>query len=121
MDLVSISKKIVEKISTLELGRGLLKEKATEKAETISNYEKVMAVTIIKLKNGVEFELDGNTVKSPLATIMEKIAKGICYQEKLDMELAEASYKNAIVGMAAIQAELNGYQSIFKHLEQPGG
>jgi len=51
---------------------------------------------------------------------MEKIAKGICYQEKLNMELAEAQYKNAIVGMSAIQAELNGFQSIYRHLEQRG-
>jgi len=120
MEIVKIANKIVEKIGTLEMGRDLLKDKATDKAETIATYEKALAVTIIRLKNGAEFEIDGHKVKNPLATIMEKIAKGICYQEKLDMELAEASYKNAIVGMAAIQAELNGYQSIFKHLEEKG-
>ena len=75
---------------------------------------------LIQLKNGKEFEFEGEKIKSPPASIMEKIAKGICFQEKLNMELAEAQYKNAIVGMSAIQAELNGYQSIYKHLEQRG-
>ena len=120
MEIVQVARKIEEKINTLELGRDLLKTKATEKAESIAEYEKMIAVTIIKLKNGAEFELDGHKVKNPQVTIMEKIAKGICYQEKLDMELAEANYKNAIVGMTALQAELNGYQSIFKHLEERG-
>ena len=120
MELYQVATKIEEKIKTLELGREVLKERAEEKARTISNYDKQMAITLIKLKNGVEFDLDGNKVKNPLATISEKIAKGICFQEKLDMELGEAAYKNAIVGMQAISSELNAYQSIFRHLEEKG-
>ena len=120
MELYAVATKIEEKIKTLEMGREILKDHAKNKALAIANYDKVIAITIIKLKNGVEFDLDGNKVKNPLATITEKIAKGICYQERLDAELAEAEYKNGIVGMSAIQAELNGYQSIFRHLEEKG-
>ena len=116
MELMQTSKKIEEKIKTLELGRDILKEYAKNKAETISNYEKQMAIVLIRLKNGSEFDLEGEKIKNPPASIMEKIAKGVCFKEKLDMELAEAQYKNAIVGMGAIEAELNGYQSINRFL-----
>jgi len=121
MEIVQVARKIEEKIKTLELGREVLKERAEEKARAISNYDKQIAITLIRLKNGAEFELDGHKVKDPLATVSEKIAKGICYQERLDQELAEATYKNAIVGMQAISSELNAYQSIFRHLETEGG
>lgn len=120
MEIVFVAKKIEEKIKTLEVGREILKDYAKDKANTISKYEKQIAIILIKLRNGVEFELEGEKIKNLPTTIMEKIAKGICFQEKLDMELAEAQYKNAIVGMSAISAELNGYQSIFRHLEQKG-
>ena len=99
MDIVNIAQNIQEKIKTLELGRELLKERAEEKAEAIANYEKQIALTLIKLKNGVEFELDGEKIVNPLGSVLEKIAKGICYKEKLSMELAEAQYKNVIVGI----------------------
>lgn len=117
MEIIQVAKKIEEKIKTLELGRNILKEYAENKAQTISNYEKEIAKILIGLKNGREYELDGEKIEKPPASIMEKIARGICFQEKLNMELSEAQYKNAIVGMSAIQAELNGYQSIFRHLE----
>uniref|UniRef100_A0A6M3IR31 Uncharacterized protein n=1 Tax=viral metagenome TaxID=1070528 RepID=A0A6M3IR31_9ZZZZ len=120
MEIVEIAKMIEAKIKSLELGREILKEYAQEKAETIGTYDKAMAKTIIALKNGAEFNLDGHVVKNPLTTVTERIARGICFQEKIDMELAEAKYKNAIVGMSAISSELNGYQSIFRHLEERG-
>lgn len=117
MDIVNVAQKIEEKVKALELGREILKEYAHNKANAIGEYEKKIATTLIKLKNGVEFELEGDKIKNPPISIMEKIVKGICFQEKIDMELAEAQYKNAIVGMSAIQAEANAYQSIFRHLE----
>ena len=120
MDILSVSKDIETKIKSLELGREILRDRAEDKAQSISEYDKYMTLTLIKLKNGVEFDFEGEKIQKPPASIMEKIAKGICYQEKLNMELAEAQYKNAIVGMSAIQAELNGFQSIYRHLEQRG-
>ncbi|KKM95941.1 hypothetical protein LCGC14_1183120 [marine sediment metagenome] len=120
MEIVNIAQEIEKKVKALELGRDILKEYAHNKANTIGEYEKKIAITLIKLRNGTEFELDGAKIKNPPVSIMEKIAKGICFQGKIDMEVAEAEYKNGIVGMSAISSELNGYQSIFRHLEQKG-
>ena len=116
MEIIAVAKKIEEKIKTLELGRSLLQERAEEKAKAIAIYEKEIAKTLIGLKNGTEFDIDGEKIKDPPASIMEKLARGICYQAKIDSELAEATYKNAVVGMNAIEAELMGWQSIFRNL-----
>ena len=97
--------------------RAEIKNRAKARAETISNYERQISVTIIKLKNGVRFEVDGEEIQNPPVTIIEKIAKGICYESKLDMELAEGEYKSLITNIETVKAELNGLQSINRHLE----
>jgi len=107
MEIIEIAKKIEEKIKLLEKGRQTLAIKAKEKAEAIAEYDKKMAKTIIQMKN------EGMPI-----TLIERIAKGICWKEKLTKELAEAEYKNATVKMEAVMAELNGYQSINRYLEK---
>lgn len=116
MDIIDTAKSIQRKIALLEKGRDILKERSEEKAKSMAEYDRVIALTIIKLKNGQVFELDGEKVQNPPSTLIEKLAKGICWKEKLAMERGEAEYKNAIVGMDAIKAEMNGYQSIHKNM-----
>ena len=105
-ELLKIADEIRMKVKLLEKGRSELQEKARNKANAIGNYDKVLAIAIIKHKD---------TGKYP-ATLIEKIAKGDCYKERAAAELAEAEYKLTITKMNAIQAELNGFQSIYKHL-----
>jgi len=117
IDVTSIADKIKEKVALLEEGRKQLRDKAHYKAETISNYERRLAIVLIRLKNGEPLSLEGNVIEKPPATTTEKIAKGICWEDKLALETAEAEYKLTLAKMQAIQAELNGYQSIYRHLE----
>jgi len=116
MDVIETAKRMNHRINALETARAHLHFLATLKAESIALYEKVLAVTIIKIKNGMEVELQGRHIVNPPVTIMEKIAKGICWEEKLTMEKAEALYKAEVVSIQALTAELNGYQSINKYL-----
>lgn len=117
MEITKVSTEIETQINEIRKSLGHLKERAEEKAKALAEYDKAMAKTIMKLKNGIEFEIDGITIQNPQATLIEKIARGICYQEKINMELSEAQYKNLIVGIDSLQAILNGLQSIFRHLE----
>jgi len=117
MEIIEISKRITEQIELLEKGRAELLKRAMRKAEAIANYEKVLAMTIIKLRHDAIPDVFGFPVTSLPATLIEKTARGLVYSEKLEMELADAEYKAATVGMAAIQAELNGYQSVNRFLE----
>ena len=118
MEIVKVADKIEHRIDLLEKGRQVIQERAENKARKIAHYEKELALTLIKIKEGVEMELEGHKIKALPVSIMEKIAKGMCWKEKLDMELADAEYRNAIAGMRALEAELNGYQSIYRHLEE---
>jgi hypothetical protein len=92
-----------------------LKERAEAKSRTIAVYDAKLAKTIISLRNGKEFEIDGEWIKDPPVTIIDKIARGVCWKDKLEMEKAEALYKNNIVTLNSIQAILNAYQSINKY------
>lgn len=117
-DPLIVARMIQDKVTLLEKGRAELEKRAKRKAESIANYEKNIAIVTMGLKNGQTFELEGEAIENPPATLIDKIAKGVCYQEKLDAELSDAQYRNAIVGLTTIQAELNGLQSINRHLSE---
>ena len=97
--------------------RGVIAERTIRKSKAIANYDKALALTIVKLRNGVEMEFEGQKILNPPVTIMEKIAKGICWKERLELEEAEGEYKSLITNIETVKAELNGLQSINKHLE----
>ena len=93
------------------------KRRTESKASKETEYEKALAITLIKLKNGVKFRFEDQDVINPPTTIVEKIAKGICWNEKLAMEESDMSYKSAITNLNAVQSELNALQSLHKYLQ----
>ena len=117
MEILKVAEDIERTIGQLKAGRLQLGPRAQNRAETIGRYEKNLGITMMKLRNGVKFVLDNVEVFDPPATCIEKIARAICFQEKIDMELADTQYKNASKGLDCLRAELNGYQSINRHLD----
>lgn len=115
MDLISTISKIEELAGNLAKMRGSLKKFSDAKAVAISEYDKALALTMIKLKNGMITEFEGQHIDTLPATLIEKIAKGICYKESLAIESAEGTYKSAITAIESLKAELNGYQSINRY------
>jgi hypothetical protein len=118
LDILTTSEKIEEKIKLLEQGRALLQKRAIDKANAIAEYDKQITITILKLRNGETIEFDDKEIVNPPVTIIEKIAKGICYKYLIKKDLAESQYRNAVIGMDSIKAEMNGYQSINRFLDQ---
>lgn len=118
MEVVNVAKRIEDKIHLLEQGRSQLQELAHAKAQTLADYEKQLAITLLRLKNGQELALDGHKARGLAATYMEKVARGMCWQERLAADEAEANYKLTVSKMESVKAELNGYQSIFRHLDE---
>jgi len=116
MEITKVANEIENKINQIEQDSKHLKSRAEAKAETIGIYEKVLAKCLIGLKNGKQYTLEGEIIQNPPATITEKIAKGLCWQEKIEMDKAETLYKNTIEWLRCLQAELNGWQSIYRHL-----
>ena len=113
MEITEIAKQIQAHINLLETGRKQLQVRAEEKAKAMSDCEKQMAVTIVKLS------IDGEVgdIKDLGATNRESLAKGICNKERYEMDLANSRYKNATKGLDVIMAELNALQSIFRHMD----
>jgi len=118
MEINDVAQKIEKYIDLLSKGRSELQERSKNRAYSIAEYEKTLAMTLIKLKNGVMMTLDTEQILLPPASTAEKIARGIVWKEKLALEQNEGEYKNAIAGMRALESQLNGWQSIFRHLSQ---
>jgi len=117
-DVLENKQKIEQKIQELETHRESIFDAATKKATTMSKYRKEKAITILKLRNGVIEEFEGEPIQYPLpVTILREIASGICWEEKMQQVEAEALYKGLITILEAIEAELNGLQSINRRLE----
>jgi hypothetical protein len=115
-DIVQIADAIHQKILQIQAALEHIEELAHNKAKALADYERQYAITCIRLKNGVAFTLGTDTIQNPPATLIDKIAKGICHKERLESEKTESLYKLMIVRIDALQAQMNGYQSINRHL-----
>ena len=116
--VIYISKLIEAKIKALDELMAKLEESANEKATALADYEKEIAKKIIALRNGEQFEIDGNIIDATPITLAEKVARGICWKECLLRDQAESQYKNIIKQLDVICAQLNGYQSINRYLSE---
>ena len=106
-NVINVANAIDHKIKQLEQMRAAIKQRATDKAMAISEYDKALAKSILMLRE-----------KGHPTTIIEKVAKGECWSARYDMELADGLYKSLISNMNCVQAELNGLQSINRHLSE---
>lgn len=117
MDVVTVGEKIEKSIEELKKMRLHFKDRSTKKANAIAEYDKELAITILKLRQGEEVEFEGKIIKDPPVSVLEKIAKGVVWQKKLELELAENNYKSLVTNIECVKSELNGLQSLNKHLE----
>jgi hypothetical protein len=68
------------------------------------------------MRNGKEYELGGEIIKDPPTTIIEKLAKGLCWVDKLAMDQAETAYKIALEKIDNLKSGQNGFQSINRYM-----
>lgn len=107
MNIIEVKDCIEKLISEIGHCRRDIETKGNARAKAISNYDKQLKIAIVTLKEAGKFP----------ATLIEKIAKGVCSDHRLTLELAEVGYKACISNLEALKAQLNGYQSIYKHLD----
>jgi hypothetical protein len=105
-DVYTTREKIEKKISEIEAERGKIVESAIEKA-----------ITTLKLRNGVIKEWEGQKTDNLTATLIPKVAQGICWNECLNKEAADGMYRGVISNIEAMKSQLNGLQSINKNFE----
>jgi translation elongation factor EF-Ts len=104
---VETATKIQAKINALDTFRGMLNKFVANKELSIATvaYEKAKGIVTESLKH------DGHPV-----SIIESMAKGRCAELKGDVTHAEIKYKAIILNIQILQSQLNGYQSINRHL-----
>jgi ADP-heptose:LPS heptosyltransferase len=108
MEALKVAQHIEKIIVEIGKARRLIEEKGQARARAISDYDKQLRVAIITLKESGKFP----------ATLIEKIAKGVCSPQIEAREIAESGYKAVISNLQALMAQLNGYQSIYRHLDE---
>ena len=117
MELIDLKNEILTSVKAMQKGRTLLSSAGETLARAISDYDKQLAVTMIQLRNGVTMNLEGNEIENPPTTITEKIAKGICYESKFAVEMAQVSYKVVCLKLDALKVEVSSLQSLLKYFE----
>lgn len=118
MDLLTIAKLIYGRCQELERLRETLGALANTKDETAANYERTLATVIMSLRHNKPFKLGDMVITDCPVSIIEKVARGICYHEKREMDKAESAYKNAFKIISLTESQLNGYQSINRYLSE---
>ena len=117
MDPVTISAMIQERIGEIDFFKDKIFEAANNKAMAKMNFAKECAITKFKLMNGSIEEWEGQKVGKKSQSAAGDLAEEMNYQLQYDFEVAESNYKSIIVVIEATKAQLNGLQSINKHLE----
>ncbi len=107
MDILKVKDAIEAIIVEIGQCRRDIETRGNARAKAISNYDKQLKIAIVVLRDEGKFP----------ATLIEKIAKGVCCDHRETLELAEVAYKACISNLEALKAQLNGYQSIYRHLE----
>jgi len=118
MGLIKIQHRIEANRKLLADKHTQLEEFAQKRAEAEADYERQLAVTLIKLRNKKAFELDGELIKDPPATYAKDIAKGICWEAKLKQEATAGKYKATLERIQSLRTAINADQSILKYMEE---
>ncbi len=77
MELQKIADEIKFKVDELKKSRETLEKRGNEKATKAAEYDRDLAITIIRLKNGESLDIEAYKIEKPPVTLTEKIAKGI--------------------------------------------
>ena len=107
LDVVQVATQIQTKINILVSARNTLKDRVLKKVNAIDKYREAMHKQVLILKD-----------QGMAATLIPAVAKGECHNEEREMNLAEEMLKVCYTGISAVKAELMGWQTISKNLEE---
>lgn len=117
---LGVAHDIQNRIQAIEESRARLKVLAKKKGEALKTQKKNLAIALLRLKNEDVKTWEGQEVGKIPASMMVKVAEGINSQYMLEYDLAESAYKCEITDIDAFKAQLNGFQSINRHLDTTG-
>ena len=104
-EAMEVARHIESVIEAIRVEGGRSEVLIEARARAISQYDKHVATTILKLKEA-----------GTAATLAEKVAKGERWELRYAMEVAEGTYKAHFARLNYLQSQLNGYQSVNRYL-----
>lgn len=116
-DVIRVARKIEECIQRLGSSENVIRDAAAARSVAVAEYDRDLGLTLVKLRNGATMDCDGEAIKDPPASTSEKIAKAICWESRLALEQADAHYKVSMSKLDGIKAQLMGWQSVNKRLD----
>jgi len=90
--------------------KNLSQKRATAKGE----YDKMLGIIAMQLRNGKSFMIEGKEIKDPPVTLAKYYAKAICWKQKIEMEKADTMYWNAVEILKSTVSQMSGWQTIFR-------
>ena len=103
---LDIAEQIERAIVALGIEGDRSEDLIVSKAEAMGNYDRCLGVAVANLK------ADGMAI-----SIIDKIAKERTHKELIAKIVAEESLKAHYSKISRLEAQLNGLQSIFRHLQ----
>ena len=88
-----------------------------DKAISKGTYEKVLAQTMLRASKGVRIMIENELVENVTATNLEKICKGVVFQESINLDLAESALKRQYVLIGSIRDKISALQSLLRYEE----
>ena len=114
MELQIIVKLMDKKMAELADLQKELITRIDQRASAIGEHSKNLAKRMMELQQGKTFMLDGIKVECTTATNLKKYAEGLCYQERINMELADMSYWAVKSNIEVLQTQISALQSQYK-------
>jgi len=117
MDTITLYQRINNASQEIQRLVNQLDSLGQEAAKAEAEYDKQMAITLVRLRNGEELDLYGIKIKDPPASTSERIAKGLCSEARYKATLADNALRACQTKLRATMAVLSGRQSQNKYLE----
>lgn len=117
MDIVTIQEQIEKRITWLDELLKRLTETGTALALAEAEYDRDLALAMLGIEHGSVKEIDGVPIGKVTTTTLRDKAKGVCWQARLKLAQAEAMHKGTRAKIETVSAQLNAFQSIFRHAE----
>ena len=132
-DITNVSDQITKISGWLTDTVKKLDKAGLDKAVAQTAYDEALALAQVKLRylKGSKLyqllltipEVESHVVLSEVesggsvpATLIPKVAAGLCGSQNLNLEMATVNYKAVIVKIEVLQSQLNACQSQFRHL-----
>ncbi len=113
-DMQNIAQTMTKIIDELGVRRKQIEQLGVDRAKTEAKYDKHTTITMAELEHGATCMISETDITSKTATGLKEKAKGICWEYKQEMMIAESAYKACITNIDCLKAQLNAMQSLYK-------